>query len=88
MIATNIHLSQEAQQILIKAAALKQMGAGMIILDPHIWIWWNQDAPKLTSFQKEIIDSSRTDGIEISTISLLEISRLVNRGRLVLPTQK
>ncbi len=60
-------------------------GKGMIILDTHIWIWWNQDAPKLTSFQKEIIDSSRTDGIGISTISLLEISRLVNRGRLVLP---
>ena len=26
-----------------------------------------------------------TDGIGISTINLLEISRLVNRGRLVLP---
>ena len=60
-------------------------GKGMIILDTHIWIWWNQDSPKLTSFQKEIIDSSRTYGIGISTISLLEISRLVNRGRLVLP---
>jgi PIN domain nuclease of toxin-antitoxin system len=57
----------------------------MIILDTHIWIWWNQDSPRLTSFQKEIIDSSHTDGIGISTISLLEISRLVNRGRLVLP---
>lgn len=34
----------------------------MIILDTHIWIWWNQDSPKLTSFQKEIINSSRTDG--------------------------
>ena len=57
----------------------------MIILDTHIWIWWNQDSPKLTNFQKEIIESSRTDGIGISTISLLEISRLVDRGRLILP---
>jgi PIN domain nuclease of toxin-antitoxin system len=57
----------------------------MIILDTHIWIWWNQDSPKLTSFQKEIIDFSRTNGMGISTISLLEISRLVNKGRLVLP---
>ncbi len=57
----------------------------MIILDTHIWIWWNQDSPKLTNFQKEVIDNSRTGGIGISTISLLEISRLVNRGRLVLP---
>jgi PIN domain nuclease of toxin-antitoxin system len=57
----------------------------MIILDTHIWVWWNQDSPQLTNFQKEIIENSRSDGIGISTISLLEISRLVNRGRLVLP---
>ncbi len=57
----------------------------MIILDTHIWIWWNQDSPQLTSFQKDIIENSRSDGIGISTISLLEISRLVNRGRLLLP---
>ena len=57
----------------------------MIILDTHIWVWWNQDFPKLTDFQKEIIENSRTEGIGISTISLIEISRLVNRGRLVLP---
>jgi PIN domain nuclease of toxin-antitoxin system len=59
----------------------------MIILDTHIWVWWNQDSPQLTNFQKEIIENSRSDGIGISTISLLEISRLVNRGRLVLPLQ-
>ncbi len=57
----------------------------MIIVDTHIWVWWNQDSPQLTNFQKEIIENSRNDGIGISTISLLEISRLVNRGRLVLP---
>ena len=57
----------------------------MIILDTHIWVWWNQDSTQLTSFQKEIIDSSRPNGIGISTISLIEISRLINRGRLVLP---
>jgi PIN domain nuclease of toxin-antitoxin system len=59
----------------------------MIILDTHIWVWWNQDSPQLTNFQKEIIENSRSDGIGISTISLLEISRLVNRSRLVLPLQ-
>lgn len=57
----------------------------MIILDTHIWFWWNQDSPQLTSSEKECIESSRKDGIGISTISLLEISRLVNRGRLILP---
>ena len=59
----------------------------MIILDTHIWVWWNQDSPQLTNFQKEIIENSRSDGIGISTVSLLEISRLVNRSRLVLPLQ-
>ncbi len=57
----------------------------MIILDTHIWVWWNQDSPQLTSFQKEVIENSRPHGIGVSTISLIEISRLVNRGRLVLP---
>ena len=57
----------------------------MIILDTHIWFWWNQDSPRLTEFQKELIENSRQDGIGISSISLIEISRLVDRGRLILP---
>lgn len=57
----------------------------MIILDTHIWFWWNQDSPQLTDFQKKVIENSRGDGIGISSISLIEISRLVERGRLILP---
>ena len=57
----------------------------MIILDTHIWVWWNQDYPQITEQQKEIIENSRRDGIGISSISLIEISRLVDRGRLILP---
>lgn len=57
----------------------------MIILDTHIWLWWNQDSPQLTELQKEVIESSRVDGIGISSISLIEIFRLVDRGRLILP---
>lgn len=57
----------------------------MIILDTHIWLWWNQDSPQLTDFQKEVIENSRKEGIGISSISLIEISRLVERGRLFLP---
>jgi PIN domain nuclease of toxin-antitoxin system len=60
-------------------------GKRMIILDTHIWVWWNQDSSQLSNIQKENIENSRSDGIGISTISLLEISRLVNRGRLILP---
>ncbi len=57
----------------------------MIILDTHIWVWWNQDSPQLTEFYKEVIENSRADGIGISSISLIEISRLVERGRIILP---
>jgi PIN domain nuclease of toxin-antitoxin system len=57
----------------------------MIILDTHIWFWWNQDSPQLSEFHKEVIENSRSDGIGISSISLIEISRLVDRGRLILP---
>ena len=57
----------------------------MIILDTHIWLWWNQDSSQLNIFQKEVIDNARTEGIGISAITLIEISRLVNRGRIVLP---
>jgi PIN domain nuclease of toxin-antitoxin system len=57
----------------------------MIIIDTHIWFWWNQDSPRLTEFQKELIENSRQDGIGISSISLIEISRLVDRNRLILP---
>ncbi|MDJ0662296.1 MAG: type II toxin-antitoxin system VapC family toxin [Crocosphaera sp.] len=57
----------------------------MIILDTHIWLWWNQDSPQITEQQKGIIENSRRDRIGISSISLIEISRLVVRGRLILP---
>ena len=57
----------------------------MMILDTHIWVWWNQDSPRLTEFHKQVIENSRGDGIGISSISLIEISRLLDRGRLILP---
>ncbi len=57
----------------------------MLILDTHIWVWWNQDDPQLSLRQKDTIEEARAKGIGICTISLLEIARLVQRGRIVLP---
>ncbi len=57
----------------------------MLILDTHIWVWWNQLDPKLAQEQQVCIESERARGIGISTISLVEIARLVKRGRLILP---
>lgn len=57
----------------------------MLILDTHIWVWWNQLDPRLKPDQLDCIENERSKGIGIPTISLVEISRLVQRGRLVLP---
>jgi PIN domain nuclease of toxin-antitoxin system len=57
----------------------------MLILDTHIWVWWNQDDPQLSLCQKTAIEDARGKGIGICTISLLEIARLVQRGRIALP---
>jgi PIN domain nuclease of toxin-antitoxin system len=57
----------------------------MIILDTHIWVWWNQGDKKLAVNQREVINESQENGIGVCTISLLEIARLVKQGRLTLP---
>jgi PIN domain nuclease of toxin-antitoxin system len=57
----------------------------MIVLDTHIFVWWNQQDPKLTNYHREVISRERTNGLGICTISLIEIARLVNTGRIILP---
>jgi PIN domain nuclease of toxin-antitoxin system len=57
----------------------------VLILDTHIWVWWNQNDPQLSLRQKTAIEGARAKGIGICTISLLEIARLVQRGRILLP---
>jgi PIN domain nuclease of toxin-antitoxin system len=57
----------------------------VVILDTHIWVWWNQNDPKLSSYQRNEIENNRSDGIGICTITLVEISRLVKLQRITLP---
>ena len=57
----------------------------MIVLDTHIFVWWNQNDPKLTSYHHEIIDNERANGLGVCTISLIEIARLVSAGRIIPP---
>lgn len=54
----------------------------MIILDTHIWIWWVDDNPKLSSQNREIIQSQQDNGLGISIISCWEIAKLVEKNRL------
>ena len=57
----------------------------MIILDTHIWVWWNHNDSKLTETHHEAINKERPNGLGISSISLIEITRLVTQNRLILP---
>ncbi|MGK7926782.1 MAG: type II toxin-antitoxin system VapC family toxin [Spirulina sp.] len=57
----------------------------MIILDTHIWVWWNHNDPKLTLNHQEAIDRERPNGLGICSISAIEISRLVAANKLILP---
>jgi PIN domain nuclease of toxin-antitoxin system len=57
----------------------------VIILDTHIWVWWNQEDPQLSTYQRDAIEDARTDGIGVCTISLIEVARLFQRGRVILP---
>jgi PIN domain nuclease of toxin-antitoxin system len=54
----------------------------MIILDTHIWIWWVDEAPKLSAANREIIQTHQDSGLGISIISCWEIAKLVEKGRL------
>jgi PIN domain nuclease of toxin-antitoxin system len=54
----------------------------MIILDTHIWIWWIDENPKLSSQNLEIIQAHQNIGLGISIISCWEIAKLVEKGRL------
>jgi PIN domain nuclease of toxin-antitoxin system len=57
----------------------------VIILDTHIWIWWSQEDSQLSAYQRDAIEDARIDGVGVCTISLIEIARLVQKGRIILP---
>lgn len=54
----------------------------MIILDTHIWIWWIDENPQLSTINLEIIQNNQTLGLGISIISCWEIAKLVEKNRL------
>jgi PIN domain nuclease of toxin-antitoxin system len=57
----------------------------VIILDTHIWVWWNHNDSRLTLPHQEAINKERPHGLGICSISLIEISRLVTQNKLILP---
>ena len=57
----------------------------MIVLDTHIFVWLNQNDPRLTDNHRQTIAEETDQGLGISTISLIEIARLVTAQRIILP---
>ena len=54
------------------------------ILDTHIFLWWNMDAPQLSSAIRKIIADGRNE-LFLSAASAWEIAIKAGRGRLSLP---
>ncbi len=56
----------------------------MIVLDTHIWVWIVQGDPRLSDKLKEIIVANESERIGVPAISLWEVAKAVELGRLVL----
>ena len=54
----------------------------MILLDTHIFVWWMNHQPSLSKSQLKAIEV--TTEIAVSAISLWEIAKLAENGRLAL----
>ncbi len=54
----------------------------MIVIDTHIWIWWASELPDLKPRHRELIESNRSDGLGVSVISIWEISKKYQLGKL------
>ena len=57
----------------------------MIVLDTHIWVWWAHASEQLTKAQEQIIQANEADVIGVSAISVWEVAKLAEYGRLELP---
>lgn len=54
----------------------------MIVIDTHIWIWWASELPDLKPRYRELLESNRSGGLGVSVISIWEISKKYQLGKL------
>jgi len=59
----------------------------VILLDTHVWIWLCHDDLLLPAGLRNLIELQRNEGIGVSAISVWEVAKLVERGRLELPME-
>ena len=58
----------------------------MILLDTHIWIWWVHGDANLRADAAALIQTHQATGLGVSAISCWEVAKLVELGRLSIPT--
>jgi PIN domain nuclease of toxin-antitoxin system len=52
-----------------------------VLLDTHIWLWYLLGDERLSAKHRQIIEDEQTD-LALSSISIWETHRLIERGRL------
>jgi len=57
----------------------------MILIDTHVFIWWIQGDSKLSEKHKKFLKENEHTGIYVSIISCWEITKLIEKNRLLLP---
>ena len=56
----------------------------MILLDTHIWVWWVDANPQLSSSQRMHLEDHASAGLGVSVISCWEVAKLAEVKRLEL----
>ena len=56
----------------------------MIALDTHVWVWWADGSPRLSSTHRRAIEADTFEEIGVSVICCWEVALLESRGRLTL----
>jgi len=56
----------------------------LILLDTHIWYWWVGESPRLLDAQRALIDAHRPNGLGLSIISVWEVAKKNQLGKLEL----
>ena len=54
----------------------------MILIDTHIWIWWVCDSELLKKEYRKLLDNKQEDEILVSNISVWEVAKAVEKGKL------
>lgn len=57
-----------------------------ILLDTHVFLWWNGDAENLSARAIELIADTRNE-VYVSVVSAWEITIKSAKGRLILPDE-